>query len=125
MEQVLKDKKSAEEPSRSPLPLDAARIAITERFVDVAGHIDIHHLWTDACGACFRVNWWSLFLKGTVETGRICRSAFVRVFHDGEQLQVEDRTNVAETRMWRGVPGGTQPGAPPEAGSTSGSPPGL
>ena len=104
MEQVLKDKKSAEEPSRNPLPLDAARIAITERFVDVAGHIDIHHLWTDGCGAFFRVNWWSLFLKGTVETGRICRSAFVRVFHDGEKLQVDDRTNVAEGGTWRVTP---------------------
>ncbi len=125
MEQVLKDKKSAKESSRIPLPLDAARIAITEWFVDVAGHMDTHHLWTDAGGAFFRVNWWSLFLKGTVETGHICRSAFVRVFHDGEKLQVEDRTNVAESGMWRGTPAGTQAGAPPEAGPTSEPPPSL
>jgi hypothetical protein len=104
MEQVLEDKNSARKSSRNPLPPDAATIAIAERFVDVPGHMDIHHLWTDACGAFFRVNWWCLFLKGAVETGHICRSAFVRVFHDGEKLQVDDRTNVAESGTWRVTP---------------------
>lgn len=119
MEQVLKGKKSAGESNRNSLSLDAARVAITGRFVDVTGHIDIHHLWTDAGGAFFRINWWSFFLKGKVEAGRICRSAFVRVFHDGEQLQVEDRTNVAESGTWHGTPAGLQAGALPEAGPTS------
>ena len=120
MEQVLKDRKAVSKSNPNPLPLDAAKIAITERFVDVAGHMYIHHLWTNACGAfLFRVNWWCLFRKGTVETGRICRSAFVRVFDDGTKLQVEDRTNVTESGTLPQDAGATRAGALREDGPTS------
>lgn len=119
MSQVLEDRKPVSESNRNPLPLDAAKIAIAERFVDVAGHMDIHLLWTNACGAFFRVNWWGFFLKGTVETGRICRSAFVRIFHDGTKLQVEDRTKVTESGTWPRDAVATQAGALREAGTTS------
>jgi hypothetical protein len=124
MEQVLEDKKPAGNSSRNPFPLDAATIAIRERFLAVAGHMDLHHLWTDECGAFFRVNWWCLFLKGAIETGRISRSAFVRVFHDGEKLQVEDRTNVAESGTC-GTPRGARDATLPKTGPTSGPSPGL
>jgi hypothetical protein len=96
---VLTDTKSPREPGRGSFPPEAVRIAITGKFVDraVAGHMTIHPLWIAPDGAYFRVNWWGLVLKGTVEAGRVCNSAFVRVFHDGETLQAEDRSNDAES----------------------------
>lgn len=76
------------------IPLDAAEQAIAERYFDVVGNMDIRHLWTDTRGAYFRVNWWRTVSDGTTAISQIRRSAFVRVFHDGVKLQVDERTAV-------------------------------
>ena len=90
MTQVI-EAPSATPPSSEPVSLEAAKEAIAKKFFEPLGRADVHHLWTDARGAHFRVNWWRTITDGSTQISCIRRSAFVRVFHTGVKLQVEER----------------------------------
>ena len=86
------EKKSTAPSVRADIAIDAARAAISERFSNVPGRMDIRPLWEDSNGSYFRVNWWHVSTEGPLEVGPIHLSAFVRVRRDGKALCVEDRT---------------------------------
>jgi hypothetical protein len=59
------------------LVVQECRRAISARYFDVSGRMDIRRLWSRGCVHRFRVNWWKL--RGAGFEQFIWRSAFVVV----------------------------------------------